>query len=284
MNQKLKTKSDVFFFLKKVSKQIPRGELLFKNDENNGKIYIHEGKVAWAFATGQTESFQSILLKDLKIPKDTLVEGINKSREAGKKHLSDILLTIGIDDEEKRKDIILKHSRVAISTMTSWPSCTVQITKSDDPEEELDIAFELEELLPEVETQAEPASIEEMLEILGNKIDGFNAAAIVEVEAGCPIALRTNVEELDIDTASAFYRNVAKSAHEALVALGKAEESANPILEILITGTNENVVLRILNEGKQVLYLLLEAQANPGQALVEIRKRVPTLEKLLSEF
>jgi len=288
MEQKLKSKGDVFSFLEQISKQIAAGELLFQSGDQNGKIYVCDGKVAWAFATGQETSFQSILLNEKNFNRDTLVQGIQKSRDKGKRHLNDILLELEVDDVREREDVILRHSRSALNTMTSWPSCTVHVVKTEEPEESTGLSFTLDRLLPKTKekTSQAPAqafdSFEVFFEAIANGVPGFTAASLVDMETGTPIATELNTENFDLETASAFYRDVAKAAHEALVALEKAEVNSNPVQEILITGLNEYVVLRVLNQGQQLLYLLLDQSANPGVALVEVRKNLRSLEALLS--
>ena len=135
--------------------------------------------------------------------------------------------------------------------------------------------------LAQVAEEANIESIDDFFEKLKSSISGYIAATLVDLETGTPIAFDVTGEELDLDTASAFYRDVGKSAQDALVALGKAEDGGiSPIQEILITGTNEYVLLRMLKGGEQFLYLLQDTSGNPGQAMMAVRSYVQSLEEL----
>jgi len=107
--------------------------------------------------------------------------------------------------------------------------------------------------------------------------------SIIDSQSGTPIAFKTAEEEGEIDTVSAFYRDVAKAGHEALVALDKAKPDSNPIQEILLTGRSESVVIRVLNSGEQLVYLMLEPDANPGVALLQLRERLGKIERTLED-
>jgi len=296
MNQTLRAKSDVFSFVDNIIRQVPSGELRFKNEEHTGKIYVHEGHIIWAFATGQSDSFQNILINEGNVPKDHLNASISKSRESGKKHLDDILIEVGVDSEDSRKDIIRRHTEAALKQMSSWGKCKVQVIKGiQEGSEEPKIVFPLRDLIPTPGQQSsnkgvEPASeaasgeiesIDDFFAQLKSSIDGYIAATLVDIDTGTPIAFDIPGEALDLDTASAFYRDVGKSAQDALVALGKAEDGGeSPIQEILITGTNEYVLLRMLKGGEQLLYLLQDTSGNPGKAMVAVRQYVQSLEEL----
>ncbi len=296
MTDTIRAKSDVFSIMDNIIRQIPSGELRFKNESNTGKVYLHQGHVVWAFATGQTENFQNILVNEAQVQMDELTASIRESRQSGSIHLDDILQDIGVNSQDSRKEIIKRHTEAALKHMSSWGKCTVQVLKNGEEDtEDPQILFPLRDLLPERASRPEPSatalaqvaeeanieSIDDFFEKLKSSISGYIAATLVDLETGTPIAFDVTGEELDLDTASAFYRDVGKSAQDALVALGKAEDGGiSPIQEILITGTNEYVLLRMLKGGEQFLYLLQDTSGNPGQAMMAVRSYVQSLEEL----
>jgi predicted regulator of Ras-like GTPase activity (Roadblock/LC7/MglB family) len=55
-----------------------------------------------------------------------------------------------------------------------------------------------------------------------------------------------------------------------------------PMEEVLITSKDDFVVLRTLNEGEQLLYLLIDRDSNPGMARVVVKRYLEQLEGFLS--
>ena len=305
MQQTLQTGVDIIAFLNTLSDDNQTGEVLLWNGKQNAKVYIHGGLIMWAFATGQKESFQSILLRENKVSKEDLIEGIRESRRQGKKNLDDILATLGIADTEMRKSIIERHTKAAFSEISQWEDCTVQANvqkgASTSPNGS---GFAFKSLLPQTMVQqvstapvapapvapAQPQDtgvgpeihdVPDILERLRLEVRGFLATMIIDEETAMPISTVTDIPEFDIEVVSAFYCDLLKSGAEAIRALGKTSTETSMPEEILITSNDDFVLLRVLGNGAHILYLLIEKDANPGMARIVMKRYIDQIESLL---
>lgn len=278
MQMQTKKAGETLIILNRLVSESCTGEVIFQSDDCSGKVYLYQGLVVWAFASGQKESFQSILLNEGRVSKESLVTGIQKSREQGKRNLDDILTDIGMEDEDLRREVISRHTRSALQQIRSWTRSDITVKEVDGAIDAAVKGFALGELIEE----EDPVDLGALLENIRNDLSGFLATMVVDAKTGMPIATLSDADDIPIEIVSAFYRDVVKSAHEALINLGKAESSDNPIEEILLTGRTEHVLLRVLRGGEQVLYLLVDADANPGMAFIVIRRYLEKLEQSLS--
>ena len=279
------------------------GEILLQgNNEESAKVYLHNGLIVWAFATGQRESFQSILLKENKLTKEQLLDGIKESRRSGKKNLDDILFLLGIASGEERRKIVERHTRAAIEVILQLGQCAVQFNAHQVNGDENVKGLTLERLLPGAadggakETKkrtsdaerhykadlaaAAVADLPEILERLRFEIPSFLAAMIVEGRTSMPIAALSDAPGLDLEVVSAFYRDLLQSAQQAQRAIGTSTSS--PLEEVLISSKNDYVLLRSLCEGTHFLYLLIDQDSNPGMAKVVIRRYLEQLHSFLA--
>ena len=272
-----RSKGEILSYIKSLTSAEQSGEVLVHGETERGKVYLRDGRIAWAFASGQQESFQSILITENRVSKDELIDGIQKSREAGKKELDEILVTLGIADAADRLLIIQRHTKAALEAISSWEQCTIELSDDSTQQSEAPANVSTEEF----------KTVEELLERLKAEIPGFIAAVIVDGETGTPISsLRSTAEgeeSFDLDTISAYYLNVIRSAGDALEALGKSNSDFNPIEEIIITGKEEYVVLRVLHGGKQMFYLLQDHAGNPGVGMMVIRRYLAALSGLFDD-
>jgi hypothetical protein len=130
---------------------------------------------------------------------------------------------------------------------------------------------------------AEPAAgLPELLERFRDEISGFLAGILIDNNTGMPICILSDAEHLDAEAVGAFYRDLSSSALSALSATGKERTSEYPLEEILITSKDDYAILRVLNKGQQLLYLLIDGESNPGMARVVARRYTDQLEAFLS--
>ena len=301
----LKHPAEIVSFLTALTHDQQTGEVLLQSANQSAKVYLNEGKVVWAFATGQKESFQSILVKENLLSKDKLLEGIKGAREQGKKSLDEILLALGLSDNDQRQDIIERHTKAALQALQDWENCQAQFNSTVVDEKARATALSLDSLLNDLsssssrngntksksnpssrpsygqaEVKTEPVTnIQEALERFRLEIPSFVAAMIIDGETGMQIASVSDIEELDLEVTSAFFRNLSASAIEALQAMGKP--GGCPLEEVLITSVDEYMLLKTLKDGAHFLYVSVEKTSNPAMARVVIKRYSEDLDRLL---
>lgn len=301
MKQLLPTAGEVIGFLSVLTNEGRTGEVLLQSGEESAKVYLNNGRVVWAFATGQVESFQSILIRENLLSKERLLEGIKESRRTGKKNLDDILAVLGIQNTEARRLIVERHTKAAFQVILTFQNCSVQFnalgTSGDGsqgiPLERLvtvapqpartnqESAAPRASYKPELSSQP-VADINEALERFRLEIPHFLAAVVVDGKSSMPIAAVSDAPELDTEVVSAYYQELMRAADAALRALGRGSDSETALSEIFITSKDDFVLLRSLKGGSHFLYLLLEGAANPGMAKLTVRRYLEALEGFLS--
>lgn len=288
--------SDVRKLLSMLANERKTGELLLQRGEENAKVYYHEGLVVWAFASGQRESFQSILLKENRLARDQLLEGIKEARRTGKKNLDEILAVIGISDQKERRAIVERHTRAAIEVIVLFSECAVQLNEHLPAPDGNHDGMRIESLLPppteqraaterkaahyRTEVVATPvADIPELLERLRIEIPQFLAAMVVEGRTSMPIATLSEAPNLDPEVIGAFSQNLLRSAVDACKTLGSGETDI--LEEVMISTKNDFTILRSLKNGSHFLYVLIDQTSNPGMAKVAIRRYLEQLNSML---
>ena len=126
--------------------------------------------------------------------------------------------------------------------------------------------------------------VPEILERLRAEVPNFIAAVVIDGKTGMPIASvaeSTDNEELDSETVSAFYRNLHQAAVEAAQGIPKVKGEAAELEEIMLTSNHHFVLIRVLDGGKQLLFLLLDQNSNPGMARVVLKRYLERLGELL---
>lgn len=321
MKQTLSGSQEILPFLSSLVSDRQTGELLLQAGEDSAKIYFHNGLIVWAFATGQRESFQSILLKENLLSKERLLEGIRESRRNGKKNLEDILSTLGVSDPNERRSIIERHTRSAIEVILSFKDCALQFNALSAHGDGGAFGLKLDALLPGMskaqraeteppraapqqsaarepqafakEEQQRPtyrtdlattpvASLDELMHRFRVEVPSFLAAMVIEGKTSMPVVTLSDLPELELDIVSAFYRDLVRSAESALTAIGKTGPQRYPLEEILITSQDDFVLLRALRNGSHCLYMLMDRDSNPGMARVVVRRYLEQLEAFLA--
>lgn len=291
-----RSSSELYGYLYKLYETGATGDLVLHSGDASGKVYFIGGEVAWAFASGQKVSFQSILLKESITDKDTIIQGIRRSREKGSTNLDDILIQIGINDAGMRANINQRHSKSALLTIGTWKSCVGKFVTHPEPSATPENLLSFRELIPnaetfrseELETVSAPkesiapiGNLSALMARLRDEIPYFLGAMIFDAKTGMPVVSLSDVDSLDVEVASAFYRDVIKSAESAQNALNINSKNKS-VEEILITTDNDFVILQSLGStGNYVLYMLLDKTSNPGMARIIIKRYMDTLLNLL---
>ncbi len=331
MQLSLKHPAEIISFLTALTGDRQSGEVLLQSSDQSAKVYLNDGLVLWAFATGQEESFQSILIKENHLSKEELLEGIKGAREKGKKNLDEILLVLGIENSDSRGNIIERHTRSALEALQGWSSCQAQFNSVPTPMSSNVPGIDLKNLISDIPVvnngnhksespnsnsstrrsvepipidpsssqirevsrasrptygtdtrpETEVSTIPDILEQFRVEIPNFVAAMIIDGQTGMPVAMLSDIEELDLEIVSAFFRNISKSAVDALLAMGKSGDMGCPLEEILITSEDEFALMRVLKNGAHFLYIAIDKNSNPGMARVTIRRYLEKINELL---
>ncbi|MCB0323140.1 MAG: hypothetical protein KDD69_06180 [Bdellovibrionales bacterium] len=319
-SSKLTTTGDTVAYLKTLVADGCSGEVLFQSHGQNAKVYLHRGLIVWAFATGQEESFQSILIREKALSREDLLAGIKKARQDGKRSLDEILLALGISDIETRAGIIERHTRAALSVLRLWSDSVAQFNATDTAASDGVQGLELSKLLDEnvpaptrtksaeprrrasipdssadtngaaarprptykAELSAKPASdIPEVMERFRSEVPGFIAVVLIDGSSGMPIASVSDADGLEAEAIGAYYLDISGRASEAVKQLHGSGSEDCTLEELLITTNRDCAILQVLKGGAQLLYLLIDRSSNPGMARVVVRRYVEQIEALL---
>lgn len=299
MQATLRKTEDVVGLFEALGKEERWGELGFQGAEGSAKLFLTKGRIAWAFASNQKESFQSILMREDGFTKEQLLEGIKKAREAGKRQLDEILTFLGVEDPARRIEVVTRHVVSAIEAVLALDEAHVTFKNmAPIPNMDANQGAPIAEVMTSVQIpQKRPAKskpnyqtelaaaavkdIPEILERLRFEIPSFLAAMVVESKTSLPVATLSDAPGLDIEIAGAFYRDLIRSAEEAMKALGKAKNEKAPLEEVVISSNDDYVILRTLKDGEHFLYLLLDQDSNPGMAKVAVRRYFEQLNAML---
>lgn len=292
MNTSFKTTSELLIMLQKLAEEQSSVEILINSPEAQAKLCLREGLLVWAFAVGQKESFQSILLKERNISREELIQALKKSQESGQKNLDCILSALIDSSPEERATIMDRHNRAAVEVICRLKNCQLKVAASgagEKPSWALPLGVLLEELSgqddKEPRKKSSPAAcLEEVLEKLRFSVPSFLAAMVVEWKTSLPLALVTEVSDLNAEETSAYYRDLLQAAVKAAEASNQTVivEGETPLDEILISSAHSFVFLKALNQGEHFLYLLIDEQANPGLAKVALKRHWGELQQALS--
>ena len=99
-----------------------------------------------------------------------------------------------------------------------------------------------------------------------NDLPGLLAVAVVDISSGMSLASHSN-SSINPDTAAAYNTEVVKQKQKAISALKLQGESLD---DVLITLTNQLHLLKLVNEGKKFIYLVV----NPRDTNLAIAREV----------
>lgn len=99
-----------------------------------------------------------------------------------------------------------------------------------------------------------------------NDLPGLMAVAVVDISSGMSLASHTN-STINPDTAAAYNTEVIKQKQKAIGALKLQGEGID---DVLITLTNQLHLLKVVNDGKKFIYLVV----NPRDTNLAIAREV----------
>jgi predicted regulator of Ras-like GTPase activity (Roadblock/LC7/MglB family) len=99
-----------------------------------------------------------------------------------------------------------------------------------------------------------------------NELPGLMAVAVVDISSGMSLASHTN-SSINPDTAAAYNTEVVKQKQKAISALKLQGEGID---DVLITLTNQLHLLKLVNDGKKFIYLVV----NPRDTNLAIAREV----------
>ena len=99
-----------------------------------------------------------------------------------------------------------------------------------------------------------------------NDLPGLMAIAVVDISSGMSLASHTN-SGINPDTAAAYNTEVVKQKQKAISALKLQGEAID---DVLITLTNQLHLLKLVNDGKKFIYLVV----NPRDTNLAIAREV----------
>jgi predicted regulator of Ras-like GTPase activity (Roadblock/LC7/MglB family) len=99
-----------------------------------------------------------------------------------------------------------------------------------------------------------------------NDLPGLLAVAVVDISSGMSLASHTN-SSINPDTAAAYNTEVVKQKQKAIGALKLQGEVID---DVLITLTNQLHLLKLVNDGKKFIYLVV----NPRDTNLAIAREV----------
>jgi len=99
-----------------------------------------------------------------------------------------------------------------------------------------------------------------------NDLPGLLAVAVVDISSGMSLASHTN-SSINPDTAAAYNTEVVKQKQKAIQALKLQGETID---DVLITLNNQLHLLKLVNDGKKFIYLVV----NPRDTNLAIAREV----------
>ena len=99
-----------------------------------------------------------------------------------------------------------------------------------------------------------------------NDLPGLLAVAVVDISSGMSLASHSN-SSINPDTAAAYNTEVVKQKQKAISALKLQGETLD---DVLITLTNQLHLLKLVNDGKKFIYLVV----NPRDTNLAIAREV----------
>jgi predicted regulator of Ras-like GTPase activity (Roadblock/LC7/MglB family) len=99
-----------------------------------------------------------------------------------------------------------------------------------------------------------------------NDLPGLLAVAVVDISSGMSLASHSN-SSINPDTAAAYNTEVVKQKQKAISALKLQGEALD---DVLITLTNQLHLLKLVNDGKKFIYLVV----NPRDTNLAIAREV----------
>lgn len=295
------------FFLKKLENQGFTGEVHFFTDTQNSKIYFAQGRVIWAFSTGQPESFQSILLKEFQYSASDISECIKNARADNKKSISHAIELLGIKDQDVIRTIVARHTKSALLTLWSWRDikASLKVMRAAD----YTFLFSVDELvsslskissattsqntaqntIPDAIEQGDPIHASpphptvldcSLLKQVAEETPGLVSLSVVECDTGMPIYYYPTDFGVDVELASAYFRNIFSQSSDTWNKFMNDAAGSAPLLAIELHTGNGQIILNHLSEVGFLICLILTNEADRDNVVQEIFSAVAKLRLL----
>lgn len=146
----------------------------------------------------------------------------------------------------------------------------------------LDVVREQDEMLQEA--AAKPKfTPKEILKHIRAEIPGFIGAMIFDYEEGAPLETETILEGKTFHASATLYGGILKAAMEAMEVVTQGAEKARDFIDMIITDKYDHVILLPLHVETYAVFLLVNIDTNPHEALNVIKRYVPLLVELYKE-
>jgi CheY-like chemotaxis protein/predicted regulator of Ras-like GTPase activity (Roadblock/LC7/MglB family) len=304
-NRKAKSAKQVLDSIQEVVNSEQGGEVVVKSGQNNGRIFISKGKIAWVMASTIKNTFFSYLEQNTDLQFEDLKAVFEECKRSGA-NFGEQIIEWQLLDRAALRSHLFDFISFSLGEIMGWPeSESVFVAESRVYKSEL--TFPLQELVAKLKlsgSAAKPAgkssaakkavknkndgeslsrASKEILREL-TFIDGFRDVAVFSAEGDLIGGVYKNSKRMS---------EIGKIANELLLASQKATETmgvgrgnliqiTSETDEILIYCINENTDYTETEEGKAHFHsmLIFEINSALGLAKIQFEKVVPKLAEI----
>ncbi|GEM_PF-1056824 len=145
----------------------------------------------------------------------------------------------------------------------------------------LDVVREQDEMLQE--TTKPRFTPKEVLKHIRAEIPGFIGAMVFDYEEGAPLETETILEGKSFHASATLYGGILKSAMEAMEFVTQGNEKSRDFIDMIITDKYDHVIMVPLHVETFAVFLLVNVDTNPHEALNVVKRYVPLLVELYKE-
>ncbi len=145
----------------------------------------------------------------------------------------------------------------------------------------LDVVREQDEMLQK--TARPRFTPKEVLKHIRAEIPGFIGAMVFDYEEGAPLETETILEGKTFHASATLYGGILKSAMEAMEVVTQGNEKSRDFIDMIITDKYDHVIMMPLHIETLAVFLLVNVETNPYEALNVVKRYVPILVELYKE-
>lgn len=265
---------------------IGTGELVADNGAG-GRIFIHEGRIAWVVAGDDRMRLTDVLERRTNIASAVLTDVYRLCQVVGR-NLAEVLVERGLTTKEVAREALLEHNANQLNRMLHGRVTSLQFT-SVRRRYASDLLFDLEELVGFVPPEAHASgdsvvAVPSITTISGEHsmtnikasldeimtLDGAIAGAIVDWESGLTLGTVGGNGSFDVELAASGNTGLVKAKMNVMRALG----IKGGIEDILITLADQYHLIRPLasNTSLFVYVAIDKSRGNLGLARHKLRQ------------
>ncbi len=124
------------------------GEFLVRHGMETGRIYFHQGKVAWVVVSNKQQTFSSYLVDNTPLSSQELQEVFDECKRS-EANFGETIVQWGLLDRETLRQLLLRHISICLSGILSW-SNTETLFMPDKRTYKGSLTFELAEVVKAV--------------------------------------------------------------------------------------------------------------------------------------